>query len=91
MKISNLGSASVLLLLFFGGSALADKYKPAPLTDADFHDNGAPGEAKVELGRLLMFDKTLSGNRNISCATIHWPVPVTGCRYRLVRAARGWA
>jgi len=27
----------------------------------------------VELGRLLFFDKVLSGNRNISCATCHHP------------------
>lgn len=27
----------------------------------------------VELGRLLFFDKLLSGNRNISCATCHHP------------------
>lgn len=28
---------------------------------------------KVELGRLLFFDKELSGNRDISCATCHHP------------------
>ncbi|MEM7601621.1 MAG: cytochrome c peroxidase [Verrucomicrobiota bacterium] len=34
--------------------------------------------AKVELGRLLFFDKILSGNRNISCATCHHPLNATG-------------
>ena len=29
--------------------------------------------AKVELGRLLFFDKVLSGNRDLSCATCHHP------------------
>ncbi len=29
--------------------------------------------AKAELGRLLFFDKELSGNRDISCATCHHP------------------
>jgi len=29
--------------------------------------------AKVELGRMLFFDKVLSGNRDISCATCHHP------------------
>ena len=29
--------------------------------------------AKVELGRLLFFDKLLSGNKDISCATCHHP------------------
>jgi len=29
--------------------------------------------AKVKLGRMLFFDKVLSGNRDISCATCHHP------------------
>lgn len=29
--------------------------------------------AKVELGRMLFFDKLLSGNKDISCATCHHP------------------
>lgn len=45
----------------------------APLTDGDFLDDGAPPPEMVELGRLLSFDKILSGNRNISCATCHHP------------------
>ncbi len=41
---------------------------PAPLTAADF----LPFDAKqAELGRLLFYDRILSGNRNISCATCH--------------------
>ncbi|MDH5230548.1 MAG: cytochrome-c peroxidase [Gammaproteobacteria bacterium] len=31
-------------------------------------------DAKVELGRLLFFDKILSGNRDIACATCHHPL-----------------
>jgi len=34
--------------------------------------------AKVALGRALFFDKILSGNRNISCATCHLPHVGTG-------------
>ncbi len=34
--------------------------------------------ALVELGRMLFFDKILSGNRNISCATCHHPSATTG-------------
>ena len=41
--------------------------------DSDFYDNGQPNPDKVELGRLLFFDKILSGNRNISCASCHHP------------------
>ncbi|MEM1429839.1 MAG: cytochrome c peroxidase [Pseudomonadota bacterium] len=41
---------------------------PRPLTDADF----LPVDpAKAEIGRLLFYDKILSGNRNISCGTCH--------------------
>lgn len=32
-----------------------------------------PGDALVHLGQALFFDKELSGNRNISCATCHHP------------------
>lgn len=46
---------------------------PVPISEADYYDNGAPTSAKVELGRVLFFDKLLSGNRNISCATCHHP------------------
>ena len=34
--------------------------------------------AKVKLGQALFFDKILSGNRNISCATCHHPAAFTG-------------
>ncbi|NNK31755.1 MAG: cytochrome-c peroxidase [Xanthomonadales bacterium] len=46
--------------------------------DSDFHDDGAPPVARVELGRLLFFDKILSGNRNVSCASCHHPLTGTG-------------
>jgi cytochrome c peroxidase len=49
-----------------------------PATDADFYDNGAPDPAKVGLGAQLFFDKILSGNRNISCATCHHSLTGTG-------------
>ena len=35
-------------------------------------------KAKIELGRNLFFDKELSGNRDISCATCHAPILATG-------------
>jgi cytochrome c peroxidase len=38
----------------------------------------APEPAKVALGRALMFDKEISGNRDISCATCHHPLLHTG-------------
>jgi cytochrome c peroxidase len=45
-----------------------------PARDADFL-RGSP--AMVTLGQALYFDKVLSGNRNISCATCHSPVVAT--------------
>jgi len=61
-----------------GKGAFAARNLPAPITDADYYDNGAPDEAKIELGRQLFFDKILSGNLNISCATCHHPFAGTG-------------
>jgi len=60
-------------------SAEADLFSkvPNPVTDEDFQDNGSPSAGKVELGNLLYFDKILSGNRNISCATCHHPFAST--------------
>lgn len=37
-----------------------------------------PDPAKVALGRMLFFDKELSGNRDVSCATCHQPTLGTG-------------
>ncbi len=42
--------------------------------DLTAYDPGpVPDPAKVELGRMLFFDKILSGNKDISCATCHHP------------------
>lgn len=38
----------------------------------------APSAALVSLGQLLMFDKILSGNKDISCASCHHPLAHTG-------------
>ena len=51
---------------------------PSPVVDTDYHYNGAPSEELVELGRLLFFDKIMSGNKNISCATCHSPLTCSG-------------
>lgn len=51
---------------------------PPPSTDEDFYGGGKHDPDKVALGRLLFFDKVLSGNRNISCATCHHALAFTG-------------
>src|SRR5262245_13390959 len=38
----------------------------------------AQDPAMVELGRLLFFDKILSGNRDVSCASCHSPLLASG-------------
>lgn len=52
---------------------------PSPITSSDYYNNGeVVNSTKIELGRLLFFDKLLSGNKNISCATCHHPQAGTG-------------
>lgn len=48
---------------------------PAPLTPADFITFD---RKQAALGQLLFYDKILSGNRNIACATCHHPQMGTG-------------
>lgn len=57
-------------------SSRGRKRGPQALVDADFH--AVRNDTQVQLGRLLFFDKVLSGNRNISCATCHHPLTGTG-------------
>jgi cytochrome c peroxidase len=51
---------------------------PDAITDADYVDVGNSASAKVELGKALYWDKILSGNMNISCATCHHSLTDTG-------------
>ena len=63
----------VALVFVFASMAVvaAPKSKlPKPATEDMFYPRDS---AKEELGRLLFFDKILSGNMNTSCATCHHP------------------
>ena len=65
--------AALLALVMCAGLAVASDRAPvappiAPLTDADYLPFD---EARARLGRLLFYDKLLSGNRNIACGTCH--------------------
>jgi cytochrome c peroxidase len=51
---------------------------PDPAVDADYYDNGSRDPARTALGAQLFFDKILSGNLNISCATCHHALTDTG-------------
>ncbi len=57
-----------LLLAFAVTLPAAAATLPEPLTDDDFIQFD---QKQAELGRLLFYDKILSGNRNISCGTCH--------------------
>jgi len=76
MEKTTLGAALVAVFISAGAHA-GDGY-PMPVSDADFFDNGNPPAAKVELGKNLFWDKILSGNLNISCATCHHALTGTG-------------
>ncbi|HXH01788.1 MAG TPA: cytochrome c peroxidase [Candidatus Competibacteraceae bacterium] len=63
------------LLLLFPSLAAAQGVPDLVVSDADFPPRNLPREA---LGRLLFFDKILSGDRNIACATCHNPQAALG-------------
>ena len=63
--------------LLFSINAYSLNLPPAP-KNKDFYENGRPDELKVELGKLLFFDKVLSGNLNTSCASCHHTLTDTG-------------
>ena len=62
-------AASLALLVAWAGLSLAGT-RPAiaPIEDADYPP---VHEERARLGRLLFYDKILSGNRNIACGTCH--------------------
>jgi len=83
VKLSLLAAAIVFAAINFAapeGAAQKEKYKPAlpPAIPADLWEMLIPQdnpmtEAKVALGRDLYFDKRLSVDNTVSCATCHDP------------------
>lgn len=47
---------------------------PDPASNSDFYFDSAPSQELIVLGQNLFFDKIMSGNKNISCATCHNPL-----------------
>ncbi|MDH5515898.1 MAG: cytochrome-c peroxidase [Gammaproteobacteria bacterium] len=70
-------TTGILFIIVAGNAAFAGNL-PQPVTDSDYYDNGRPDAAKVALGKNLFFDKVLSGNLNISCATCHHALTDSG-------------
>ena len=77
MKAFNIPVISLVttLLSVCGTTTLAKGRTVLPAPEYDFR---TPNAEKVELGRVLMFDKILSGNMNISCGTCHHSLTDTG-------------
>jgi cytochrome c peroxidase len=69
---------ALLTALASGVALAATPDLPGPVTDQDYYFDAQPAADKVELGRMLFFDKILSGNSNISCATCHHPAFASG-------------
>lgn len=76
--IDKLKLIAVSLGLSVALSSVQAQELPDPVSDADYYDDGAPPQAKVLLGNMLFFDKIMSGNKNISCATCHNPLLSSG-------------
>ena len=75
---STVSALAALLLIGSTSFAAPGSSLPQAPTDSDYYDNGSPDPAKVSLGAQLFFDKILSGNLNISCATCHHALADTG-------------
>lgn len=78
MKKYNFGPLAILLAaLFLGFSSWnVDIQLRSIIVENNLTPSQPPTDLdpqKVELGRLLFFDKLLSGNKDISCATCHHP------------------
>ena len=74
----NIASVVAISLLGISGMANSAGIGRGPVLPEPNYDFREPSEAKVELGRNLMFDKILSGNKNISCGTCHHSLTGTG-------------
>jgi len=72
-----LATTMAVAFLSASSAAMAGKGKGYDLPEPNY-DFRTPSAEKVELGRNLMFDKILSGNKNISCGTCHHSLTDTG-------------
>jgi cytochrome c peroxidase len=74
-----LGLSSTLIIVgLAAGCASTLETAFGPVSDNDFRAEARAPKAKIHLGRMLFFDKILSGNKNIACATCHHPTLGTG-------------
>ncbi len=71
MHLTKLKAIVFLTALFWLSATNGSEYL---ITDEDFYPSNA---AQEKLGNLLMFDKVLSGNKNIACSSCHYPLTFT--------------
>jgi len=74
MKLSHLAAGAFALpAVFILGFAADGPKVPLGLPPFDFPANNPYSAAKAELGRLLYFDRRLSADGSVACATCHDP------------------
>ena len=66
------------IAILIGNAQGAAAKIPKAVQDDAFFEFGNVNLDKINLGKFLMFDKILSGNQNIACATCHHPFAATG-------------
>lgn len=69
-------AALAVSTFIFSSTVTASKHLPMPVSDIDYYST--PSHEKFELGKALFYDKIISGNQNISCASCHHPLAGTG-------------
>src|SRR5688572_15099852 len=86
LALRSCGAAAVLAVLACGDTTFEPDIPPTPTLDAQLRREiaqwgvvpilpvAAQNPAMVELGQALMFDKLLSGNRDVSCGSCHDPL-----------------
>ena len=77
-KTRYIATAVAISLLGISGVVNSAGNRKGPVLPAPDYDFRTPSDEKVELGRNLMFDKILSGNKSISCGTCHHSLTDTG-------------
>ena len=65
------GFLSLLTFAFISCSGDDDYQEPKPLVEVPDSQTNPLSESGIALGKKLFYDKTLSGNNNVSCASCH--------------------
>ncbi|MGZ8137085.1 MAG: cytochrome-c peroxidase [Methylococcaceae bacterium] len=77
-KFNRLTKATLLSALLLSSIQVFADGLPSATSDSSYHYQGQPTQKAIELGKMLFFDKILSGNKDIACSTCHNPQLGTG-------------